>query len=165
MTDNKPASGDHTTHGVPHGRTSLTPHIVVSRAGEAVEFYRDVLGARVEDITRMGDLIAHAELDFGSGFLTVSDPLPGYGLAATDTTDDATYSLAVYVDDVDTVMALAEKAGATIREPATTFVSGDRFGSFIDPFGVRWSPMTRVEDLSPEESRRRVTEWAATQQT
>ena len=79
MTDNKPASGDHTTHGVPHGRTSLTPHIVVSRAGEAVEFYRDVLGARVEDITRMGDLIAHAELDFGSGFLTVSDPLPGYG--------------------------------------------------------------------------------------
>jgi PhnB protein len=26
---------------------------------------------------------------------------------------------------------------------------------------VRWSIMTRVEDLSPEESDRRVAEWAA----
>ena len=40
------------------------------------------------------------------------------------------------------------------------FVSGDRYGSFLDPFGVRWSIMTRIEDLSEEESSRRVKEWA-----
>ena len=55
-------------------------------------------------------------------------------------------------------------AGATIREPITTFVSGDRFASLRDPFGVRWSVMTRVEDISQEESSRRVAQWAATQQ-
>jgi PhnB protein len=54
--------------------------------------------------------------------------------------------------------------GATIREPATTFVSGDRFASILDPFGLRWSIMTRVEDISPEESAQRVAAWAATQQ-
>jgi uncharacterized glyoxalase superfamily protein PhnB len=31
------------------------------------------------------------------------------------------------------VVARAEKAGATIREPAPTFVTGDRFASLLDP--------------------------------
>ena len=50
-----------------------------------------------------------------------------------------------------------------VREPLTTFVSGDRFASIRDPFGVRWSVMTRVEDLSEEESAARVAAWAAAQ--
>ncbi len=48
-----------------------------------------------------------------------------------------------------------------MREPLTDFVSGDRFASIRDPFGVRWSVMTRTQDLSEEESARRVREWAA----
>jgi PhnB protein len=77
----------------------------------------------------------------------------------------ATFSLALYVPDVDEVTASAQAHGATIREPATTFVSGDRFASVLDPFGLRWSIMTRVEDISPEESARRVAAWAAAQQS
>lgn len=57
----------------------------------------------------------------------------------------------------------AERSGATIREPLSTFVSGDRFASIRDPFGVRWSIMTRVEDLSEDESSQRVADWAAKQ--
>jgi len=38
-------------------------------------------------------------------------------------------------------------------------VSGDRFGSILDPFGIRWSIITRIEDLPEEESSRRVAEW------
>ena len=63
----------------------------------------------------------------------------------------------------DETLAAAEAAHATVREPAMTFVSGDRFASIVDPFGVRWSIMTRVVDLSPEESKHRVQEWAAGQ--
>ena len=62
------------------------------------------------------------------------------------------------------MVAKAVEAGATVREAPATFVSGDRFASIRDPFGVRWSVMTRVEDLSEEESARRVADWAATQQ-
>lgn len=157
-----PATGQYTTDGVPHGSTSLTPHIVVSPAAEALDFYSRVFGAVVEDVTRFGDEIAHADLDFGRGRLTLSDPIEAYGLVAPDAAG-ATYSLGVYVADVDAVVARAVAAGATVREPAATFVSGDRFASLLDPFGVRWTVMTRVEDLSPEESRRRVAEWAEQQ--
>jgi PhnB protein len=166
MTDNPPATGRHTSNGMPHGSTSLTPHVVISPAGAAMEFYRDVFAARIVDVTRLpgSDLVAHAVLDFGAGMLTLSDPMESYGLIAGDPARGATFSLALYVPNVDEVTATAEAHGATIREPATTFVSGDRFASVLDPFGLRWSIMTRVEDISPEESARRVAVWAAAQQ-
>lgn len=63
--------------------------------------------------------------------------------------------------DVDRVVEAAVAHGAVLREPVAGFVSGDRFGSIRDPFGIRWWVMTRVEDLSDEESTRRVEHWAA----
>ncbi len=51
---------------------------------------------------------------------------------------------------------------ATLREPVAYFASGDRYGSIRDPFGVRWTIMTRVEDLSDEESEQQVKEWMET---
>ncbi len=158
------ADGDHTSHGIPHGYTSLTPFLVVPRAREAIEFYRDVFGARVVDVTEMGGVVAHAVLDFGSGHLQLGEPLPDYHLVPPPAGDDDCFSLGLYCEDADAVVARAEQAGATVREPLMTFVSGDRFASIRDPFGVRWSIMTRVEDLSEEESARRVAEWAAQQQ-
>ena len=77
--------------------------------------------------------------------------------------EDYCYSLALYCPDVDNVVNRAVDHGATIREPLTTFVSGDRYASMCDPFGVRWTILTSVEDLSEEESARRVNEWAAEQ--
>lgn len=161
-TGTAPATGANTTDGVPHGVTSLTPHLVVHPAAEAIGFYERVLRARVVDVVRMGDLVGEASLDLGDGRFTLSDPMPAYGITAPDPAA-ATYSLAVHVPDVDATVERAVAAGATLREPVSTFVSGDRFGSVVDPFGVRWTVMTRVEDLSPEESARRVAVWAAEQ--
>lgn len=161
MTDApRAAHGAYTTHGTPHGSTSLTPHIVVSDATRAIEFYRAVFDAKVVDVTRMGALVAHAVLAFSQGQLTLSDALDAYELAAPAATGPVHYSLAIYVSDADAVVAKALAAGATLREPLSTFVSGDRYGSIRDPFGVRWAVMTRVEDLSPDESAARVAEWA-----
>lgn len=158
------ANGQHTTDGVPHGSTSLTPFLAVARAGDAIEFYRSVFGARVVDVTEMGGVVAHAELDFGNGRLQLGEPNPDYGLVSVPAGESDCYSIALYCSDVDAVAERAERAGASIREPVGTFVSGDRFASIRDPFGVRWSIMSRVEDLSEEESARRVAEWAAAQQ-
>ena len=60
----QPATGEHTTNGVPHGATSLTPFLAIPRAAEAIEFYRDVFGARLIDATEFGGVVAHADLDF-----------------------------------------------------------------------------------------------------
>ena len=157
-------TGAYTANGLPHGSTSLTPFLAVPGAREAIEFYRDVFGARVVDVTEMGGVVVHADLDFGTGRLQLGEPNPDYGLVPPPAGDGDCYSMGLYCSSVDDVVARAEAAGAVIREPLTTFVSGDRFASIRDPFGVRWSVMTRVEDLSEEESARRVAEWAAEQQ-
>lgn len=157
------AHGTYTDHGIPKGSTSLTPFIAVPRAREAVAFYQDVFGARVVDVTEMGGVLVHAVLDLGSGQLQLGEPMPDYHLVPPPAGDDDCYSLGLYCEDADAVVARAEAAGATVREPLSRFVSGDRFASVRDPFGVRWSIMTRVEDLSEEESARRVAEWAAQQ--
>ena len=158
------AHGQHTTHGIPHGLTSLTPFIAVPRARQAIEFYRDVFGARVVDATEIGGVVAHAVLDFGNGRLQLGEPAADYHLVPAPSGEDDCYSLGLYCSDADDVVARAEAAGATVREPLMTFVSGDRFASIRDPFGIRWSILTRVEDLSEEESAERVAQWAKQQE-
>ena len=157
----QPATGNYTVNGRPRGYSSLTPFLAVSPAREAMEFYCDVFGATVVGVTEFGGVIAHAELDLGNGRLQLGEPSPEYHLAKQSTTDDSCYSLALYCPDVDAVVDRAVTAGAVIREPVSDFVSGDRYASIRDPFGVRWSIMTRIEDISDAESGRRVEEWAA----
>jgi PhnB protein len=108
--------------------------------------------------------VAHAVLDFGNGRLELGDPNPAYHLVLPPAGDDDCLSLGVYLPDVDAAVERAVAAGAVLREPATTFVTGDRYASIRDPFGIRWSVMTRVEDVSDEEAARRVAEWAESMQ-
>lgn len=157
------ADGAHTTSGTPHGYSSLTPFIAVADAGGAVEWYARIFGSRTIGVTRFGDAVVHAEIEFDNGRLQLGVPQPDYHLVAVPDGDDACFSIGLYCPDTDALVARAVDAGATVREPATTFVSGDRFASIRDPFGVRWSIMTRVVDLSDEESAARVAEWAAQQ--
>ena len=156
-------TGQFTANGVPHGVTTLTPFLAVPDARSAIDFYRDVFGARLIDATEMGGIVVHADLDFGTGRLQLGEPNPDYGLVPAPEGDADCYSMGLYCANADETVARAEAAGASIREPLSTFVSGDRFASIRDPFGVRWSVMSRVEGLSEEESAARVAEWAAGQ--
>ncbi|MBD8060930.1 VOC family protein [Oceanitalea stevensii] len=151
------------TH-LPEGYTSLSPLVVVSPANEAIDFYRAVLGARV--VTRMDGpdgSVWHCELDLGHGRMTVMDPNPQFHAVAGDPgSDDASFSLAVYVPDVDAALALARERGARVREEAADFaVTGDRFASVQDPYGVRWTLMTRVEHRTDEEVQQGLDAWRA----
>lgn len=162
-------TGKYTKNGTPNGVTTITPFITVKNPSEAIEFYKMVFNARVKDITEHPDgngnnMIVHAELDFGNGFLQLGAANPAYHLVLPPDEDNACYSLGIYVMNVDQVVEHAVASGAKVREPVVNFVSGDRFGSILDPFGVRWSVMTRIEDLSEEESSRRVAEWASAYQ-
>jgi len=155
-------TGAHTTDGRPNIATSLTPFLAIRGARAALDFYRDVFGARVMDVTEFDGLVVHASMDFGAGLMQIGEPVPDYGLIPAPSGDADCYSIGLYVPAVDATVERAVAAGATVREAPSTFVSGDRFASIRDPFGVRWSVMTRVEDLSEEESAARVAEWAAT---
>ena len=146
---------------IPEGYTSLTPFLVIDGAAGAIEFYTSVFGATlIEKMDGPNGLIAHAELDFGHGRLQLSDPSPAYQLEAPERRESVTHSIVLYCPNVDDVVARAAKAGATIREDVQTFVTGDRFGSIVDPFGQRWAVMTRVEQIDAAERDRRLGEWA-----
>ncbi|TRW80930.1 VOC family protein [Mycolicibacterium sp. 018/SC-01/001] len=151
------------TSPIPPGYTSLTPFLCVNGAAEAIDFYRTVFGATlVETMDGPDGTIAHAELDFGIGRLQLGDPNDAYGITAQPGDGDVvTHSLALYCGDVDGVVERAREAGATVREEPQDFATGDRFASLRDPFGVRWTVMTRVEEVSAEERDRRLGDWAA----
>lgn len=165
-TNNKKtgATGSYTTEGRPHGYSTITPFIVVNQPAEAIAFYEAVFGAKAKSVTEVGEegskMIIHADIDFGNGYLQLGMANPTYHLVLPPGEGNACYSLGIYVSDVDHTLALAIANGATVREPAADFVSGDRFCSILDPFGIRWSVMTRIEDISEEESFRRVEEWS-----
>ncbi len=162
--NNAGITGEYTKNGTPNGYTAITPFIVVNNPAEAIAFYETVFEAKAKNVTEIGvdgnKIIVHADVDFGNGFLQLGAANPAYRLVLPPGEGNACYSLGIYVPDVDRTFALAIANGATVREPLMNFVSGDRFCSILDPFGIRWSIMTRIEDISEEESYRRVTEWS-----
>lgn len=149
---------------IPAGYTSLTPFLVVDGASRAIDFYTTTFGATLVSRNDGPDgTVAHAELDFGQGRLQLSDPAPAMGLIAPDGTNRVTHSYVLYCPDVDATWRAAVEAGATPFEEPSTFVTGDRFGAVLDPFGHRWAIMTRVEDVPADEAQRRIEEWIAAQ--
>lgn len=146
---------------IPDGYHTITPFIVVNDGSKAIEFYKAVFGAKVLTRNDMPDgTVAHCELQIGDSILQLGDANPAWGMDSPNP-EQITASLVLYVEDCDAVVARAVEAGAVIREPLSVFLTGDRYASIADPFGRRWSIMTRVEDVSREESERRIDEWLA----
>jgi uncharacterized glyoxalase superfamily protein PhnB len=150
-----------TVDPIPDGYHSLTPYLAVADGPKAIDFYQRAFGAEVVSRQDLPDgKVAHAELRFGDSMVQLSDQMPEIGLRAP-AGDWVHSSLVHYVPDVDTVFTRALEAGARQVEPVSTFVTGDRYGTLIDPSGHRWAVMTKVEDVSKEEAERRVGEWLA----
>ena len=155
---------DMSTRYQPDDYTTLTPFVVVSPAARAITFYEDVFGGTVTSRMDGPDgSVLHAELQVGDGRLQLMDPNEDYHSVANDpTSDESRFSIAIYVPDVDATVALARDRGARVREEPTDFeVTGDRFASIQDPFGVRWTIMCRTEHLTDEQVQRALDEWGA----
>ncbi|WP_198946411.1 VOC family protein [Pseudofrankia asymbiotica] len=147
---------------VPAGYSTLTPFFVVDGAERAIAFYEAVLGARVVGRNDTPDgRVAHCELEVANGRMQLSDPAPDHHLVAASGGDDVSRSTVAYLPDVDAAYAQAVQLGAKGYGEPSTFVTGDRFAAFLDPWGHRWAVMTRVEDVDPAEAQRRVDAWLA----
>lgn len=137
---------------IPEGYTSVTPYLTVTDAAKAIDFYKRAFGA--EELYRMtapdGERVAHAELQIGNARLMLADSFPEWGSPAP-ARDGAGVGVHLYVDDVDAVMAAAEKHGARVIMPAMDAFWGDRFGKLLDPYGVSWGVATHIADLTPEQ--------------
>jgi PhnB protein len=140
---------------IPEGFHSLTPHLTCRDAARAIDFYKSIFGAT--EVMRMASpdgKIMHAELKFGDSHLMLNDEIPGMAVAPNPS---ATHSSALffYMEDVDSVYNRAVAAGSRIDMPLDNMFWGDRYGKITDPFGHQWGLATHVEDVAPEEMKRR----------
>ena len=134
----------------------LTPYIIVKDAKAAIAFYEKVFGAKEEyRIPNPDGTIGHAELQIGSGRLMLADENPAFGALSPPSIGGTPVKLHLYVADVDALIALAAKEGATVLRPAQDQFYGDRSGMIADPFGHQWFLGTRKETLTPETMRER----------
>ena len=68
--------------------------------------------------------------------------------------------------NVDELFKQAIAAGGKESMPVADQFWGDRYGSFVDPFGYSWGIATHKEDLSPAEMEERAQKFfASTAQT
>jgi len=140
---------------IPEGYHAVTPHLIVSDAARAIEFYKRAFGA--QEISRMEGphaKIVHAELKIGDSIIMLSDEMPE-GCRSPGSLGGSTVSIFLYVNDVDLAFNQAVASGAKVEMPVTDMFWGDRCGRLTDPFGHSWSMATHQEDVAPEEMRRR----------
>jgi PhnB protein len=109
-----------------------------------------------------GGKVGHAELQVGTGLVMLADEFPDRDIRGPKAFGGSGVIVSVYVDDVDAVFERALAEGARELRPPTDEFYGDRTASFEDPYGHRWSIATHVEDVSPDEMRRRAEAAAQT---
>lgn len=135
---------------------ALTPHLVVSDAVAAIDFYKAAFGA--EEMVRHLDpntgKVMHASLKIAGNHLMLNDDFSTHmgGKAETAVAlggNPVTFH--IQTDDADAAWAKALAAGATIKMPLKDQFWGDRYGVVTDPFGNYWSIAQTVSKPTPAE--------------
>jgi PhnB protein len=146
-----------TVKAVPDGYHTVTPYLIINGAAQAIEFYKRAFGAA--ELVRMPDpqgRIGHAEIKIGDSMIMLADEHQEMGYRGPRTLGGTSVSILLYVADVDTMFDRAIKAGAKSQRPVADQFYGDRMGTLEDPFGHVWTIGTHIEDVSPEEMKRRM---------
>lgn len=128
--------------------------LAIDGAADAIEFYKEVLGAVERVRYEHGGKVGHAELAFGESLVMVSDEYPDMGVLGPKAIGGTPATVSVYVPDADAAYAAALEAGATAVRPVEDHFYGDRSGQFLDPWGHRWNVATHVADVDREELER-----------
>lgn len=131
----------------PDGYQNVVPYLHVPDARKEIAFMAAVFGGvEIERFETPDGKIKHAEVRIGDSVVMLSD---ARGVA------DGASALYVYVDDTDGAYRRAMDLGATSElEPADQFY-GDRNAGVKSANGVTWWIGTHVEDVSPDEMKRR----------
>ncbi len=147
------------TQAIPPGFHTITPRLVIKGAAKAIEFYKKAFGA--EELRRMptpDGRLMHAALRIGDSVLFLCDEFPEHcaNSASPETLKKTHATMHLYVEDADAALQKAIEAGATELMPVQDMFWGDRYGGLVDPFGQTWSIASRIEDLTPEEMKKRM---------
>lgn len=139
---------------VPEGYHTVTPYIVSTDAERLLAFLHKAFGATEQEVMRAPDgSIWHADVKIGDSHIMMSQANAQHAAMPA--------SLYLYVPDTDATYRAALAAGATsTMEPADMFY-GDRNAGVKDAQGNVWWIGTHVEDVAPDELKRRAEKVAA----
>jgi len=133
---------------IPEGYHTVTPFIVARDAAKLIDFIHQAFGAEVTEMMQAPDgSVMHAELRIGDSMIMLGEaqgewrPMPA--------------ALYLYVQDVDATFQRAVKAGAVVVREVVDHFYGDRNGTLRDAWDNVWSIGTHIEDVTPDEMRRR----------
>jgi PhnB protein len=140
---------------IPKGYHVVTPYIIVDEPAKALEFYEKSLGAKIiNKIEITPGEIAHAEFKVGDSIIMMAGNSPEMYLSP-QRGEYRSVSFMVYVPDVDAAAEKALAAGMKMMKEVRNQFYGDRTATFEDPFGHVWTLGTHIEDVSPEELKKR----------
>lgn len=145
---------------IPDGYHSITPYLIVDGGQQALEYYQQAFGAEVEMLMPGPEgKVMHAEFRVGDSKVMLADEFPEHGALSPKSVGGTPVSLALYVEDVDSVFSKAVQAGGNELRPVQDQFYGDRMGTLEDPFGHKWTVGTHIEDVTPEEMAQRQQEF------
>lgn len=116
-------------------------HTMRCKDAEAmIAWLKDVLGFTERVIYRRENIIAHAELSFGSSILMLgADRQDGYGKSVGGLDGRRTDAVYLAVDDPDALYAKVKASGARIEMELQDTDYGSRDFSARDPEGGLWN--------------------------
>ena len=128
---------------------------------EAVAFYEKAFGA----VERPGRLagpdgkIMYTALTIGNSEVMLSDESAEWDSPGPQMLGGTSVSIALSGTHLDAVVERAVALGATLKFPVADQFYGQRSGRITDPFGHVWVVSTTIEEVSPEEMKRRADAW------
>jgi PhnB protein len=147
---------------IPEGYHTITPSIVVSDGAKSIDFYKKAFGA--EERVRMPGPdggVMHAELRIGDSAFMLGEEMPTMGAKSPKTLGGSPVSFFIYTENVDAAWDRATKAGGKPIMPLEKMFWGDRAGCLEDPYGHKWWLAQHVEDLTPDQIKKRQEEFFA----
>ncbi len=136
---------------IPDGYGIVTPILLVDDADALIDFMKRTFDAQVYQLGRRPDgQIWHADVTIAGAHLMITAAGGAFPAAAA--------ALNIYVPDVDATYRRALDAGATSIMPPGNRFYGDRNAVVRDRTGIVWTVATHVEDVAPEELKRREAE-------
>src|SRR5579864_149220 len=99
-------------------RVTASPRLAFRNPAQAIEFYKNALGAKETFRFEVGDQIPHAEIMIGDSTIDITGEWPEGGRFSAETLGHSPISITLQVPDVDAFAEHAVAAGMKlVREP------------------------------------------------
>jgi len=129
-------------------KTQFSPELIINSGITDISFYIKALGAKeLRRFSNDDGSIHVSELEIDGQVFHLHEE--GRDNLSPQKVGGSTVCIGLWVDDVHTIMANAEAAGAIITSPVQDYDYGYRQGGFTDPFGHHWQIEKDIRDEKP----------------